>query len=347
MERLLARSKSLKIRRDVEEHHQGLPSIMDQVPENGASPHGAILQSPSLTSLQIATNSFDPNLPRPKTANAAAPARRNWSELTATGSPIEITADEDTFLFPTPVSRKVPSPILSSAVKPAEMESTDDVVNIGVAIGSPSQTSYFSPPMSSSRLAPPSQQDVTTPRTPPMRSNTTRETRTEDMDGARPKLSRWKSLGGLFGRKRFASPPISRQGSRDALELKKREVAELRGEIAVQTTINSTVTSPYSPRHLRKSKKSVKGRSPLLRSNLWDSDVPSGASPPPSQFAPLLNVDIPQVRMERYSVMFSELLPQRATRSSSLLARRQAMGDRLKPPGGPLKVRCRVDFDTP
>jgi hypothetical protein len=217
------------------------------------------------------------------------------------------------------------------------MGSTDDIISIGLAIGSPSQTSYFSPPMSSSRLAP-SQQDVTTPRTPPMRSNTTRESRTEDMDGARPKLSRWKSLGGLFGRKRFASSPIARQGSKDALELKKKDVVELRGEIAVQTTIDSTTSSPYSPRQLRKSKKSVKGRSPLLRSR-WDAGVYAGASPPPSQSAPLLNVDIPQVRMERYSVMFSDLLPERPTRSSSLLARRQATGDRLKPPGVSLKVR--------
>jgi hypothetical protein len=220
------------------------------------------------------------------------------------------------------------------------MTSNEEILNIGVAIGSPSQASYFSP-MSSSRLAP-SQQDLITPRTPPMRSNTTREIRTEDMDGSRPKLSRWKSLGGLFGRKRFASPQTSRQGSKDALDLKKREVAELRGEIAVHTTISSSVNLSQSPRQLKKakSKKAFKGRSPLQKSNPWESGFRPGASPPPSQFAPLLNVDIPQVRMERYSVMFSELLPHGANRSSSLLARRQATGDRLKPPGSSLKVSC-------
>ena len=44
----------------------------------------------------------------------------------------------------------------------------------------------------------------------------------------------------------------------------------------------------------------------------------------------LLDVDIPSVEMERYSVMFGNLLPKPAGMSSSLLARRQATLDKLK-----------------
>jgi hypothetical protein len=45
---------------------------------------------------------------------------------------------------------------------------------------------------------------------------------------------------------------------------------------------------------------------------------------------PLLDVDIPSIEMERYSVMFGSLLQKPTTTSSSLLARRQATLDRLK-----------------
>src|ERR1700712_3999666 len=143
MAKLLGRSKSLKIRNDAE-HDHGQIDMIDQAPEyRGSSRGAAVHQTPSLTSLQIATNSFDSTIPRPKTANEAASTRRNWSELTATGSPIEITTEEDTFLFPTPVPRKAPSPSLSSGAKSAEMTSNEEILNIGVAIGSPSQASYF------------------------------------------------------------------------------------------------------------------------------------------------------------------------------------------------------------
>lgn len=46
---------------------------------------------------------------------------------------------------------------------------------------------------------------------------------------------------------------------------------------------------------------------------------------------PLLDVDIPSIKMERYSVMFSNLLQPNSNRSSSLLMRRQGNSERLKP----------------
>lgn len=51
----------------------------------------------------------------------------------------------------------------------------------------------------------------------------------------------------------------------------------------------------------------------------------------PSSGKPLLDVSIPDVKLERYSVMFGSLLQPGSTRSSSLLMRRQGNPEKLKP----------------
>ncbi|KPM39808.1 hypothetical protein AK830_g6766 [Neonectria ditissima] len=56
---------------------------------------------------------------------------------------------------------------------------------------------------------------------------------------------------------------------------------------------------------------------------------PSPPPPMPQLLGPLLNVEIPSIKMERYSVMFGGVLGTENS-SSSLLARRQATLDRLK-----------------
>jgi hypothetical protein len=58
------------------------------------------------------------------------------------------------------------------------------------------------------------------------------------------------------------------------------------------------------------------------------------ASPQLPGGKPLLDVDIPTVRMERYSVMFSGLLQPQTTNASSLLQRRQGATDKVKPLNG-------------
>lgn len=57
-------------------------------------------------------------------------------------------------------------------------------------------------------------------------------------------------------------------------------------------------------------------------------ELSQSPSPPSPASDKLLDVDIPDVTMERYSVMFSHLLENRST--TSLLARRQATRDRIK-----------------
>lgn len=56
-----------------------------------------------------------------------------------------------------------------------------------------------------------------------------------------------------------------------------------------------------------------------------------GPPPIPNDNGPLLDVSIPDIKMERYSVMFGNLLQSNSNRSSSLLVRRQGTAEKLKP----------------
>ncbi|CAO2658265.1 Nn.00g059880.m01.CDS01 [Neocucurbitaria sp. VM-36] len=60
------------------------------------------------------------------------------------------------------------------------------------------------------------------------------------------------------------------------------------------------------------------------------SDTPVATS----EGGPLLDVSIPDIKMERYSVMFGSLLQSSSNRSSSLLARRQGNAEKIKPLNG-------------
>lgn len=60
---------------------------------------------------------------------------------------------------------------------------------------------------------------------------------------------------------------------------------------------------------------------------------------------PLLDVEIPSVEMERYSVMFGSLLQNPAGKPSSLLARRQATLDRLKTLNEALALKVGSNID--
>jgi hypothetical protein len=62
------------------------------------------------------------------------------------------------------------------------------------------------------------------------------------------------------------------------------------------------------------------------------SGISQNTSPRKTDEKPLLDVDIPQVQLERYSVMFSGLLePQNNNSSSSLLYRRQGNAEKVTP----------------
>ncbi|KAF2204991.1 hypothetical protein GQ43DRAFT_363429 [Delitschia confertaspora ATCC 74209] len=89
-----------------------------------------------------------------------------------------------------------------------------------------------------------------------------------------------------------------------------------------QTTLTNPETSPKPP------SKDNWNASPMVP-KVVVSNGSRDVSPRTMGGTPLLDVDIPRIEMERYSVMFGSLLQPNGT--SSLLARRQGNPERLKP----------------
>jgi hypothetical protein len=161
------------------------------------------------------------------------------------------------------------------------------------------------------------------------------------------KASKWKIFGGLFGGKKDAGSP--------------QAFYQLQPEgVVVQTTweadytnfgepVNSSVQSSKS-RGQKKDKnkpKMKRAQTAPLNSDFPDSSRAKAMTGTPKitldgeplavhpggklgHGGQMLNVDIPSVQMERYSVMFGSLLQNSTQSSSTLLARRQATLDRLK-----------------
>jgi len=173
------------------------------------------------------------------------------------------------------------------------------------------------------------------------------------MDGpvsvTKPKGSRWKMLGGLFGAGRKNSEP--------------QPFYQLQPEPAHQVTIeadtgdsveSSTEKRPRARgRTLTTSEHMTEKKPDIIRSHTLPVNVKHNATK--MSRAPeiiinsshdfhhagtshnyksqgLLDVDIPTIQMERYSIMFGSVLQKTpiTTGSSSLLARRQATLDKLK-----------------
>jgi hypothetical protein len=261
--------------------------------------------------------------------------RKDWGSMLSTGSPIEITTEDDTFRFPTPLRRPstansfVASPRLDG--KPLVNGSQDS--GIGLAIGSPSDGVFFLDGDRDSEAQ--GREHGLSRAAGPVRANTTREITTTD-DNSRSKLSRWRSLGGLFARR--AGPGGSLKGGRANVEpaVEERSRSDtpqrMRGDSNGSSSNQSEVSSPPQGLWRRATTRRTK---PKVIHNC--------PAPPPK--GPLLDVDIPEVRMERYSVLFQDVqtLPMR---SSSLWSRRQATGDKTKPlPTAALQVcNLRISF---
>jgi hypothetical protein len=265
-------------------------------------------------------------LTRPRTANEAMDRRR---ELMAMGSPISFTSGRDIFNFPTPSRR--PSTALGDG---QSVELRSDTPDIGIALGSPSHAAFFQSPMFESpyqnSLGVPN--DILTPLSTPGRSMTSYESRSTKMDlneGAKPKLSRWRSLGGLFGRKqaqanRERKSPLLQQTSPAPVDLKLQDYHTWESDYPSKVAFENQTS-------LLSSKKTKRERMGLGRSQT----APIGRrmeSPVPPPKGPMLDVHIPVTKMERYSVMFNQTpsqlngqsTPSQTNAQSGLLARRQA-----------------------
>jgi hypothetical protein len=355
MAKLLARSKSLRqlrpSRKDSKE--PAVPEYVDTFESHLAELEGKrsarnldngrnVSKLPSsLTRGGLAIDSAD-TIARPKTANEAMDRKR---ELMATGSPISVTSGQDTFNFPTPLRR----PFTPNSVNPKISDMRLESPQIGIALGSPSHTAHFQPgsmnmsPVPGRHLAP--GRDNFTPLSTPGQSQTSwssRFTEFKPVEPAKPKLSRWKSLGGLFAR-RPSTPKTSprpeyqslSQGRSPNFDLKYDGYASpWQGEGPSHVVYHGSPANTNQARFGIDSPKKSKsgGRFGLGRSQTAPSNRSGGRSPippPKDPPGPVLDVEIPTTQMERYSVMFNGVLPKRST--PSLLERRKANGIERKP----------------
>jgi hypothetical protein len=280
---------------------------------------------------------------RPKTSGAEIGTRsasrtqqkQQWADFVLNTSPIEVIADDDSYMFPMPQLRR-PSTATNSAAASPRIEEP-------FPFGSTSalKAEDLSNALSSAKLLNDAKRSNdqsaagsrTGPSMRPTRAYTTNWS--AELESPKPKLNRWKSLGGFFGKKRADAEPVESFKSPD---LREEHAPEKVSSPLEKEDVHSPqeVQSPISPvggllRSLTKRTKQPSEKRPKTR----EGKIEERAIVSPLN-APLLDVQIPEIKMERYSVMFQEVLP---VRSSSLLARRQAAFDKTKlVPGGSITV---------
>jgi hypothetical protein len=164
------------------------------------------------------------------------------------------------------------------------------------------------------------------------------------------KTSKWKLLGGLFGGKKHeAQPAAFYQLQPEASQQQPVDHGFDFGDQAASEKPKSRGRgrSNSSARKSRKHKPEMSRSNTVpVRFNLEGSNRQKQTGTPEITIdggtvvydgshstrkgAGLLDVDIPSVQMERYSIMFNGILSKPQSQSSSLLARRQATLDKLK-----------------
>ncbi|RYC58891.1 hypothetical protein CHU98_g7324 [Xylaria longipes] len=215
--------------------------------------------------------------------------------------------------------------------------------NIGMALGSPAHPPNFTDTWNSQNAARPSKGSLPIESPPASRSSSVD---TFDMPVSRKPTGKWK-LFGLFGRKQSnqSIPTVSISDPNGLYGTNRPEIVA-----ASQTSLLSRPKSP-SRSNTTSSRKAPRHKPIVIRSQTMPLGVKADAyerprgrekggdtnfgripialdtgveSSPAAQ--PLLNVEIPDVRLERYSVMFNSVL----NSNPSLLSRRQANVQKLK-----------------
>lgn len=232
----------------------------------------------------------------------------------------------------------------TTVVRTATPESLDDrdhgLIAIGMALGSPSQAPEHMPAPWNTPSAVAAAFDIPEPL--------------EDVQ-TKPKAKKW----GIFSRSKSkrgrpenrpkrsmtdisnpsntsissgAGSLAAAQGMKGSLDQSARKTPKHKPIVIRSQTDPGAIhqAQPEEPKPSRElnrkaSTKSLRGESPTSR--LVEEPLPSPIPPVPQLSGPFLDIQIPSVTMERYSIMFGSVLQTQA--SSGLLARRQANLDCL------------------
>lgn len=313
----------------------------------------------SITAASKADSFFDdlPNMPQAPTQYIAGPVRKPVAH--SKSIPIVLPPEAQSFAFDLPPS------------KPMVYAEVVEDKPIGVALGSPTHPPQWSPPPPVPKDTVESGEVVTSVASPPRHEeedaskhkprrwksifgkknggnhapsplnpaysrsqveslNSTRSdspsSKTNNSPRTSPRLTSEANFDGRNGRLKSRKP--TSPGARDFKTSSSKPLPPIDGVTSRKNSPAEERSPPPPPKDYYKT-----ARVPKLTVTR-NAHNPLASHPVPGM---LLDVDIPNIEMERYSVMFGSLL--QGDRSSSLLVRRQANNDRLKPLGDmPLKV---------
>lgn len=207
---------------------------------------------------------------------------------------------------------------------PSDSPSSDVASSIGMALGSPTHPPADINQGSSQRSLRAQPMHLVNPVSP---LSTVESTVSADSAAPKKPSGKWK-LFGMFGKKnteQSTAPNMSAPGSRPepsrSHTVASRKNTKHKPLVARSTTMSygDEITRLAPPPRGNNSTDKV-GRIPI---GLETAGATAGAGR-------LLDVDIPDSSMERYSIMFGNVLQQKGHSDSSLLSRRQATLDRLR-----------------
>ncbi|KAK1759395.1 hypothetical protein QBC47DRAFT_420373 [Echria macrotheca] len=241
---------------------------------------------------------------------------------------------------PSPDRMPSPPPLLSTPYRtPTPNSISSGEIQIGMALGSP--TTYTPSPLAG--WQPQQRRAITPPRDtyspPPLQL-------TPEPPIQRQKTQKRKFFGSLFGSRKHVeqlkAPEPAQNNYTTAFPSMSNSSLTRSGETTPlrSNTVTNKKASKFKPTVARSRTESemdntiqeTKKQMPevMVTSARGDSAEPSAARP--ALGGPgFLDIEIPDIRLERYSIMFSGVLnPQGTATSSSLLARRQATLEKLK-----------------
>lgn len=352
MSKLLSRSLSLRSRSSSKRLNQKA----EQAATSTATTAARVLRDIEFTTT-VNVSTLANSLPhtsqedhdRPQTSDGVTERSMDYSYY----GPYDLTSCE-------PDAFGCPAPSPKSILYTAEVHIDP---TIGVALGSPSQAPTWFQPMGDSGRA----LEETDPYLAPA-------AHTAAHKNSRPRINRWRSLGGLFGRRpsklsqkapfyqldqynsqtaatsyadsyagsadAVHSVATSRPAEADARGFRNRLGSVRRKQGASQTRPRTkrSVTEPETSRSAMSLERTDRGPRvppkdfpPRRQSSLVPYTSLGNSEPNISHTGggPKLDVEIPSVKMERYSVMFGSLL--KPNRTSALFARRRSNASKLTP----------------